>query len=160
MTAKIDNQVFMVVNRDGMPMYGTKICSTRGSAAQSMTPHLNRILYDKIGYDSPLTDIHRQAQKGYGMPKPVHDLSIDDFVDEIRHTPCYGHTNGNKAITRTLVEDYNDLIREVTNDWHVVEVGLNSPYKVLNIDLCEDCNGWYDVRCVRNTNQKLCRNCR
>jgi hypothetical protein len=160
MTTKTDDRVFMVVDRNGMPMYGTKICSNRGSATQSMTPHLNGIIYDKIGCDNPMADIHRQAQEGYGLPKPVHDREIDDLVDKMRNTSCWPHKAGNKAITRTLVEDYNDLIREVTDNWRVAEVGLKSPYKVLEIDLCDECNGWYDVRGFKNQSQILCRNCR
>jgi len=160
MTTKADDRVFIVVNKDGVPMYGTKVCSNKGSATLSMAPHLAGIIFDKIGYDGPLADIHRKANQGYGVPKPVHDRAIDDFVDDMRHTPCYRHKNGNKSITRSLVEDYNKFIIELTDDWHVAEVGLSSPYKVLKIDLCEDCGGHKDVRYIKNTAQRLCRNCR
>ena len=160
MKTKADNRVFLAVDKNGVPMYGTKVCSNKGSATLSMAPHLASIIFDKIGYDSPLADVHRKAQQGYGIPKPVHDRAIDDFVDEMRHTSCYKHKNGNKSITRMVVEDYNALIIDITESWRVVEVGLDSPYKVLEIDLCEDCGGHKDVRYIKNTAQRLCRNCR
>ena len=161
MSTKTNDKVFIVTNKNGMPMYGTKVCSNKGAAARSMAPHLDSIIWDRVGYDTHLGQIHRKAQKGYGVPKVIHDRAIDGFVDEMRHKPDYQHKHGNKAITRSLVEDYNAIIEEITDTWFVAEVGANSPYKVLKIDLCEDCGGWYDVRYANNDALKQqCRNCR
>lgn len=160
MTQKADDKVYIVVNKDGVPMYGTKVCSNKGSATRSMAPHLAGILHHQIGYDSPLAEVNREANPGYGIPKPVHDRAIDDLVDKMRNTPNYLHQNGNKSITRSLVEDYNKIITDLTDDWHVAEVGLKSPYKVLKIDLCEECGGHRDVMGVKNIAKRLCKNCR
>jgi len=163
MSTKADDKVFIVVNKDGIPMYGTKVCSNKGSATRSMAPHLDAMLRTKIGYNGPLADIHNKANPGYGVPKTVHDQAIDDLVDEVRsnYNNRVRYQVGNKSVTRRDVEDYNVIIKELTDNWHVAEVGQSSPYKVLKIDLCEDCGGWYDVRYANNqATKRLCRNCR
>lgn len=129
----MSSKVYLVVDKDGVPMYGTKVCSNKGAATRSMAPHLDGMLREKIGYSGPLSDVDRKANPGYGVPKPVHDLAIDDFVDDMRTTTSYQHKHGNKNITRSLVEEYNKIVIELTDNWHVAEVGLTSPYKVCKV---------------------------
>lgn len=152
---------FLVVNKDGIPMIGTKVCATRGGAKNSMAPWLNAQVYDKVGYNTPMARVHQKAQEGFGIPKPIHPNRIHDLVDELRHTPTYSHKYGDKSITILLAEDYNKLIEEIVDEWHVAEIALTeNTYKIKKMDLCEDCGGHKDVRFIKNTAQRLCRNCR
>lgn len=128
-----DDKVYIVVNKDGVPMYGTKVCSNKGAATRSMAPHLHGMLHSEIGWSGPLYDLHRKVNPGYGVPKSISKAAIDDLVDELRNTPSYQHKHGNKDITRSVVEDYNRIVRKLTDDWHVAEVGKSSPYIVSKV---------------------------
>lgn len=110
---------FIVVDRFGIPLVGTKVCATARGAKNSMAPWLNGFLHDKIGWEGSLKDINDKAQEGYGIPKPIHAARIDEVVDEMRTMSNYQHPHGNKKITRELVEEYNQIVEDIVDEWSV-----------------------------------------
>lgn len=110
---------FIVVDRFGIPLVGTKVCATARGAKNSMAPWLNGFVHDRIGWQGSLSEIDQKAQTSFGIPKPVHPDRIDDFVDEMRSVSNHTHPHGNKKITRELVEEYNEIIEEIVDEWSV-----------------------------------------
>ena len=153
---------WLVVDKQGIPMVGTKVCATRTGAKNSLAPHLNGELDHRIGWDdSAYRSIHKEAQRGCGVPKLVHPDRIDDLVDTVRSKPTWSHKHGDKRVTRVEVERYNEIVKEIIEPWEVVEVSTRPrTHKVMEGSPCGQCGGLKDVRYIKNFSEYRCRICR
>lgn len=115
----------MAQDRHGNPLIGTKVCSTKSGASNSLSPHVNRMIGNKLGWQGLLAEINAEANKGCGIPRPIADSQIDAFVDHMKNgTNTWRKAYGSPDMTRKLVEEYNEIVREFTDDWHVAEIEI------------------------------------
>lgn len=120
------DKYYVIKDRKGNLMVNSKVCRTRTGCKNSYNAMIDHefsrlATYNGI-YSNDFWTVKQLANEGYGLPRTVDDIpAFLAHVDNLNSNKGCGQPY---KITKQIVADYNQVIKEVTANWQVEEIDV------------------------------------